>query len=297
MVVTVRVEDHRALAKLPLQAVGIELGLLLALPGVALGALGFHHCKRLAVLTPQDVIHKAFAGCVRHPLHRKLAVPFLVERPASFFQQQVDEGVAGLCFVVIMGVGSSLIRGLGAGNLGAQPLNLLIQRRLVIEQSGQTLVFGRQRGCQLFQLFLRLGRNGRSLRQQSIVEGQLRRWPRTPRIAVRKPIGELEEFAAGGQRVVLGNHLLGVDGPVALFLDDPGLRGNALCGQGGKSGFGQQCGQVVLIGQSQRGFSFVEPLNRKLQCPPRIEAGRARIGIDKRLSLRRRFKDQRPFGM
>ena len=133
MVVTVRVEDHRALAKLPLQPIGIEFGLLLAFPGVALGALGFHHGQRLPVLTPQDVIHKAFAGCVRHPLHGKLAVPLLVERPTCFFQQQVDEGVAGLGLVVIVGVGSGFIRSLGGGYLGAQPLNLIVQRGLVLE--------------------------------------------------------------------------------------------------------------------------------------------------------------------
>ncbi len=297
MLVTVGVEDHRALAKLPLQAVGIELGLLLALPGVALGAFGFHHRQRLAILTPQDVIHKALAGVVRHPLHGKLAVPWLVERPASLLQQQVDEGVAGFGLVVIVGVGSGNICGLGGGHLGAQPLNLIVQRRLVFEQSGQALVFGRQRGCQFFQLLLRLRRNGRTLRQQSIVEGQLRRGPRTPRIAVRQPPGELEEFAAGRQRVVLGNHLLGVDGPVAMILDDPGLGGNALRGQCGKGGFGQQRGQVVLIGQRHSGFGLVEPLNRKLQRSPRIKARRARIGIDQRLRLRGRLINQRPFGL
>jgi len=45
-------ENHRALAELPLKAVGIELGLLLTDPGIASRALGFHEAERLRQAIP-----------------------------------------------------------------------------------------------------------------------------------------------------------------------------------------------------------------------------------------------------
>src|SRR5439155_3415375 len=66
MLVAVAVENDGTLAKLPFQAVGVELGLLLANAGITLGALGLDQSQRLAVVAPENVIHKAFALFIGH---------------------------------------------------------------------------------------------------------------------------------------------------------------------------------------------------------------------------------------
>ena len=52
VLVTVGIEDHRPLAVTRFQAVGVKLGLLLALPRILAGALGLHQPERLAVGAP-----------------------------------------------------------------------------------------------------------------------------------------------------------------------------------------------------------------------------------------------------
>ena len=74
MLVAVGVEDHRPLAEAALEAIGIELGLLLADAGVLLGALGLDQGERLAVVAPQHVIDEALAGGVRHAGDGEFAV-------------------------------------------------------------------------------------------------------------------------------------------------------------------------------------------------------------------------------
>src|ERR1017187_8018380 len=52
VLVAVGIEDHRALAEARFQTIGVKLGLLLAHPGVPLGALGLHQPQRLAIVAP-----------------------------------------------------------------------------------------------------------------------------------------------------------------------------------------------------------------------------------------------------
>ena len=66
MLVTVGIEDDRALAELLLKAIRIQLGLTLTFAWIALGALGLDQSQRLAVIAPQHVIDEAFALIVRH---------------------------------------------------------------------------------------------------------------------------------------------------------------------------------------------------------------------------------------
>jgi hypothetical protein len=69
VLVAVGVEDDRALAELRLQAVGVELGLLLARRVASRrGALGLHQRQRLAVVAPQHVVDEALALVVGHAL-------------------------------------------------------------------------------------------------------------------------------------------------------------------------------------------------------------------------------------
>ena len=83
MLIAVGVEDHRPLAELLLQAVGIELGLLLADAGIAPCALGLDQAERLAVIAPEHVVDEALACVVGHAGDRELPVLRLVERPAG----------------------------------------------------------------------------------------------------------------------------------------------------------------------------------------------------------------------
>ena len=88
--------------------------------GLALGALGFHQSKRFAIIAPQDIVDEAFTGLVRHAGDRKFAITGMIERPARLMQEDVNEGVAGLRLVVIVGVCRSGIRLFDGGDFGAK---------------------------------------------------------------------------------------------------------------------------------------------------------------------------------
>jgi len=96
VVVAVRVEDHRTAAVLLLEAVGVQLGLTLA------------------------VVDEALALLVRHAGDRQLTVACLVERPAGLLQEQVDEVVAGLGFGVVVRIWLCGRRRFGLRHFGAK---------------------------------------------------------------------------------------------------------------------------------------------------------------------------------
>ncbi|EKD97990.1 MAG: hypothetical protein ACD_23C00639G0001 [uncultured bacterium] len=135
VLVAVGVKDDGALAILGLQAVGIQLGLLLAHCGVLAGALGLHQRQRLAVVAPQHIIHVANALVVGHAADFNLEV-LLIQLPASLFEQQVDEVVAGFGFGIVVRVRLGGIGLLGGGHFGAQLLQLFIQGFLAGQQHG-----------------------------------------------------------------------------------------------------------------------------------------------------------------
>ena len=117
--ITVGAVDHGAVAGAFFQAVGIQAGLLLALLGTAAGALGFHQGQG-PLAAPQHIVHAALALAVGHALYFKFTVALLVQRPARFFEQQVNEQVArGGLVVVVRGGGLRCVGGLGGGNFGA----------------------------------------------------------------------------------------------------------------------------------------------------------------------------------
>ena len=135
VLVAVGVEDHRPPAELLLQAVGVELGLLLADLGRLGGALGLDHRQRQTIGAPQDVVDEALALGVGHAGDRVLAVALLIQRPPGLVQQDVDEQVACGSLVVV-----ARVRGCGClsrsdlrlelgdlGLVGGEPLVLLGQ--------------------------------------------------------------------------------------------------------------------------------------------------------------------------
>ena len=214
--ITVGAVDHGAVAGALLQAVGIQAGLLLALLGTAAGALGFHNGQG-DFAAPQHIVHKTFALVVGHALYFKLAVALLVQRPARFFEQQVNEQVArGGLVVVVRGGGLRCVGRLGGGNLGAVAGQFRIQFCI----AGSGLAQGCVALCQglglLRQCLLRcrlggaagglLLRHGRAGRQGQKIGTKLqpRRGPVThaARIVLRQPEGHMEQLAQCGQGVL-----------------------------------------------------------------------------------------------
>jgi len=129
VLVAIGIKDDGALAVLGLQAIGIQLGLLLAHGGVLAGALGFYQCQGFAVIAPQHIVHKALALIVWHAADFNLKV-LGIQLPASFFEQQVDEVVAGLFFGIVVGVGLGGVGLFGGGHLQAQLYQFIVQRGL-----------------------------------------------------------------------------------------------------------------------------------------------------------------------
>ena len=96
---------------------------------------------------------------VGHAGDLELAVARLVERPAGFVEQQVDEVVAGLRLVVVVGVGPGRVGGLRRGDLGAQLGDLGVEgRRSLLARLGQRGVPGGELLGQRLELGLGLGR-------------------------------------------------------------------------------------------------------------------------------------------
>src|SRR5438552_3907306 len=127
VLVSVAIDDDRTLPKLLFQAVGIEPRLLLADAGIALGTLGLDQSQRLAVVAPQDVIHKAFALFIGHAGDRILAVLRLVQRPSGFLEHQVNEVVAGFGFGIVVLVRGGFILLLNRRDLGPQAFEFSIE--------------------------------------------------------------------------------------------------------------------------------------------------------------------------
>ena len=107
--VTVGVEDDRTLAVHRLKAVGIELRLLLPDVRIDGGLLRLHHRQRLAVVSPEDVVGIADARGVRHARHLVFTVPFPVQTPTGALQIEIDDELAGLVLVPVVGVGDTLV--------------------------------------------------------------------------------------------------------------------------------------------------------------------------------------------
>ncbi len=116
VLVTVCVEDDGTLPKLFLQAIGVELRLLLARMGITLGPLRLHDGERFAIGGPENVVDKALSGLIGHAIDFVFAILWLIQRPTGFAQEQVNKGVAGLGFRVIVSIGLGQIRRLGQGH-------------------------------------------------------------------------------------------------------------------------------------------------------------------------------------
>ena len=94
------------------------------------------------------------------------------------------------------------VRCLGRCHLRTEPLEFLVQRRLVCQHRRQLLVPFVQLLFQSLELVKRLLRDTDGLRQQRLVERERCRWCLLG-VGPNQPETEVEEFPRGGQRVEL----------------------------------------------------------------------------------------------
>ena len=116
-----------------------------------------------------------------------------------------------------------------------------------------------------------------------------RAWLRPARVGPGQPIGEMEQLAQRGDRLV-GRH-----GPrlvhrhVAEVLDDPRLGDERAPDERSERRFMDACRERGLVRVSQAAVALVEPPDRDLERKPGVEARGTRIG--KRQALRLRTRD------
>ena len=94
--------------------------------GIDGGLLRLHHRQRLAVVAPQDVVGIADALLVGHASDFVFAVPFLIQRPAGALQSEVDDELAGLVLVPVVGLGDGLVLRLDGRELFTQCFQLAL---------------------------------------------------------------------------------------------------------------------------------------------------------------------------
>ena len=318
--ITISGVDQRALAKLRLQAVGIQLGLLLSHAGVAAGALGLHHGQGLAIVTPEHVVHKTCAVqlplCSGHALHFIFAVSGLVQLPACFLEQQVDVEIARLGFVVVVCIGCGGVGGFGGGYLGAQLRQLCIQCCSLLLRSGQCCIARGQLVCQRGQFLQRCLRGLRAglgcglfgccisgARQQLGAELQRRIGPRrhVAPVVARQPKRHLKQLAQHGSGVCGGNGPGAVHGVVALLAHHVHLGVQRRAYQHLKTGLEQKGRQVGLVGHLQAPTAptlrLEQPHHRQLQRAPGVETSSARVGQRGLLGLGGLGVKRGPFGL
>ena len=180
-------------------------------------------------------------------------------------------------------------------DLGPQAREFRVQRGLVGQQRGEALVALAQVLLQLLQLGQSLPGDGRGRRQGCRIESQPRRGARAAGVGVREPVADVEEFPHRHQRVGLEDRALAVDGLIAEAGDQPGLGEDRLAGRRLEGRLVEQGAEVVLVGQPEGGVVLVGPGDRQFEGAAGVEAGGARVRVDRPRRAIRRVVDRRPF--
>src|SRR5579862_4245426 len=107
----------------------------------------------------------------------------------------------------------------------------------------------------------------------------------------------MEELADGDKRIVRRYGSVAVYGAVAEGDDDAGFVEYGFAGGLFEAGVVDVGGEVVLVGDLQRGVIFVRPANGELERPSGIEAGCSGVGVDGRLGLPARVVFGGPFAL
>ena len=253
-------EDHRPAAALPLQDVGIQLGLLAALGRVHAGPFGLDHSQRAVGIIVQDIVRPPFAGVVGHAGQNHLVDPVFPLSPSGIGQQGINIELSGLVLGQFQGPGR--IAGLLRRPAGGQLL-------------AQGLVFSHQ-GCKVH--FGRRGRGGgcrfRCGFQQRRVKGSL---GVALAVAAGHKVHEIIQIFQAEGGLVPGDMPLAVGGIVAglAYVVHPPPQifahhlAEFLCIH--------QAGQPVIIGLDQRFIHRVHPLDGKLHSPAAVKRTGSRV--------------------
>ena len=292
----VAVIDDRALPGHLFQAVGIQLGLLLAVGGADSRPLGFQQRQRKFVPAPHHVVHEAFAAFIRHADDRILARVCPVWVPFGFTQHHVDEQAAGRRLAVVGFWHSLLIRGPQFGNLPPQPIDFLLRAPQHGFACGQRLVPCGQLLLQLLELLGRPvgGRCRGGTRDQPIVKRA--DGGRRGAVHADGPAQKRMQHAGHLHAVMRVDRRIAVDSQVANLVDQPDLVEQARRQDVAKRRFVDQRGEVVLIRLAQVAVAVVQPLDHPLHGPPSVERAGARRGKDVLLRLPSVVAQRRPVG-
>ena len=136
-IVTVRVEDERALSRHLFKTVCIDPCLLASCLGADGGFLCLDDCERFVVPAIEHIVGETLARGAWHPNHRHLTHTVHIERPSHRLEIKVDDRAA--CLVLRLDM-----RDIAAfcGILRAEPCQLLLQAFHLVHES---LALGRLR--------------------------------------------------------------------------------------------------------------------------------------------------------
>jgi len=233
--VAVGVEDDRPLAEHGLQAVGVELRLLLAHRRIAPGPLRLDQPERRAVVAPQHVVDEPGTLVVGHAGDLELAVAWLVEGPAGFGQQHVDERVAGLGLVVVVIVRARGVRRLDRSDLRSKFGDLLFQRGVLLVGPGEIGILRCVLGCLGLELLESQQSHARRHRFRDGVGVEMQRCRGQvggiARIAAGQPVQDVEQLAHHRHGVIRRQPPLVVHSRVALLSDQVHLELDAVAAE------------------------------------------------------------------
>ena len=288
--VPVGVEDNRTLAVHRLQAVGVELRLLLPDFRIDGGLFRLHHRQRLAVVSPEDVVGIADARLVRHARHCVFTVLVAVQRPTGACQIEIDNERARLVLVPVMGLGDALVLCLDGREAFTQrfqfALDLLagLRRRIPLRLQGLQLLDAGWGGGRFH------------FRDEGFVEGLA---PQTLRalaqVGAARPVEDVIQLSQDVERLLGRGRLGAVNRDVARLADELGFLPDDLGHEFAEGKVADVAVQVRDLRRLQRLLDLVDTLEQTLQCVPGMEAGRPWVAEDMPLRKTRTLRRVREF--
>ena len=224
----VGVIDDRTATGHDREAVGVQLGLVLARAGVPRGAFGFDHGQRQPVRTPQDVVGEPLPVGARHALHGELADARGVRIPTRLSQVGVDEAHARARLGVVVGVVLHRLGRLDRGDLGTSGLKFGLEVGAGGAHRGDLGVPGLEPREERGEFRCRerwLGACG-SGDQGTVESGRQRHRVGGGGVAERRPDHDVEEFFEQAQGSLDADRAALVHRVVARAANERGLHGH-----------------------------------------------------------------------
>ncbi len=247
-------------------------------------------------MAPENVVDKAGAGLIGHSGDREFAVIGGVECPACFFEQEVDESIAGFGFVVVVVVRDLDL--LGGGDLGAEGGKFGLEIGVGGVRLAEGVVFGAELVGEGLDLGDRLGGDRGSFGEGVGLKFELGGGfvGGAESVVVAEPVADVEEFLEGGDRLLGGDRFVAVDGVVAEATDEVAFGVEGGSDQAFEAGFKEEGGEVGFVGEGEPIVAFKEPVDGGFEGAAAVEAGGAGIGVGALFGFGGSFVETRPFG-